>query len=99
MLSLYLAAQPFKTNSSAAKELFANLPHLNAQLPLSGHRKWLALFQALYSWWQDELCDVFIELVKPVMARSSAEEGAEADKQAFRETLWTCLDIGLRCGC
>ena len=52
--------------------------------------------QALYSWWQYELCDVFIELVKPVMARSSSEEGADADKQAFRETLWICLDTGLR---
>jgi len=52
--------------------------------------------QALYSWWQYELCDVFIELVKPVMARSSSEEGAGADKQAFRETLWICLDTGLR---
>ncbi len=55
--------------------------------------------QALYSWWQYELCDVFIELVKPVMARSSSEEGADAEKQAFRETLWTCLDKGLGCEC
>ena len=53
--------------------------------------------QALYSWWQYELCDVFIELVKPVMARSSSEQGADADKRAFRDTLWTCLDTGLRC--
>lgn len=42
---------------------------------------------------------MFIELVKPVMASSSSEEGAEAEKQAFRETLWTCLDTGLRYGC
>ena len=55
------------------------------------------VLQALYSWWQYELCDVFIELVKPVMARSSSEQGADADKRAFRDTLWTCLDTGLRC--
>ena len=41
---------------------------------------------------------MFIELVKPVMARSSSEEGADADKQAYRETLWICLDTGLRYG-
>ena len=60
-------------------------------------RSHFAAAQALYSWFQYELCDVFIELVKPVITRSSSEEGADADKQAFRETLWICLDTGLRC--
>lgn len=55
-----------------------------------------AAAQALYSWWQYELCDVFIELVKPVMARGDSEEGAEVNKRAFRDTLWICLDTGLR---
>ncbi len=64
----------------------------------SGLRLPFTLLQAMYSWWQYELCDVFIELVKPVMARSSSEDGADAEKQAFQETLWTCLDTGLRCG-
>lgn len=32
--------------------------------------------QQLYGWWQYELCDVFIELMKPVMARGDAEPGA-----------------------
>ena len=65
----------------------------------SSRLKIASILQALYSWWQYELCDVFIELVKPVMARSSSEEGANAEKQAFRDTLWTCLDTGLRCAC
>eukprot|EP00878_Enallax_costatus_P039421 GHUV01045111.1.p2 GENE.GHUV01045111.1~~GHUV01045111.1.p2 ORF type:complete len:156 (-),score=66.59 GHUV01045111.1:169-636(-) len=32
--------------------------------------------QQLYGWWQYELCDVFIELMKPVMARDDAQPGA-----------------------
>lgn len=47
--------------------------------------------QAVYSFWQYEVCDVFIELIKPVMA-----EGSAPVQQATRETLCTCLDQGLR---
>ena len=47
--------------------------------------------QAVYSFWQYELCDVFIELIKPVMSRGDA-----STQQATRETLCTCLDVGLR---
>uniref|UniRef100_A0A061RC03 Valine--tRNA ligase, mitochondrial n=1 Tax=Tetraselmis sp. GSL018 TaxID=582737 RepID=A0A061RC03_9CHLO len=46
---------------------------------------------AIYSFWQYEVCDVFIELMKPVMAR-----GSEAEKDATRNALWLCLDRGLR---
>lgn len=35
--------------------------------------------QTLYAWWQYDLCDVFIELMKPVMARhEAAGAGARA---------------------
>lgn len=51
--------------------------------------------QAIYTFWQYELCDVFIELSKPVLVEGS---GADADAvQATRDTLWVCLDTGLRC--
>ena len=70
---------------------------LQCTLCLQNLRLSVAAAQAVYSWFQYDLCDVFIELVKPVIARSSSEEGADADKQAFRETLWICLDTGLRC--
>ena len=53
--------------------------------------------QALYHFWLYELCDVFIELMKPVMALDDAAPGAVARKAATRETLWTCLDTGLTC--
>jgi valyl-tRNA synthetase len=55
--------------------------------------------QALYAWWQFDLCDVFIELVKPVVQReeASAPNLAAGAKDAHRQALWLCLDAGLRC--
>ena len=78
-----------------------------------------AVVNAAYAFWQYELCDVFIELVKPAVAAAKGgnEEGegaaggggeaassaAEADAgaeaataEAFRQTLWSCLEAGLR---
>ena len=46
---------------------------------------------ATYAWWQYDLCDVFIELMKPVVVSDD-----EAVKAQTRQTLWHCLDIGLR---
>lgn len=51
--------------------------------------------QALYSFWKEDLCDVFIELSKGVLG--SPEGGDPAVLQATRDTLWLCLDTGLRC--
>ena len=44
----------------------------------------------VYAFWQYDVCDVFIELMKPVM------NGADEAAKATRDTLWTCLDGGLR---
>ncbi|MQL91943.1 hypothetical protein Taro_024571, partial [Colocasia esculenta] len=48
---------------------------------------------AVYSWWQFELCDVFIEVIKPLF--NSSKE-FESSRTASRDTLWVCLDNGLR---
>ena len=76
------------------------------------HDKGLPAAQAVYDWWQYRLCDVFIELVKPVMQQGSSSSSSSAhqnggtsngaadpaaEQLAFRHTLWTCLDTGLRC--
>ncbi len=50
--------------------------------------------QASYSFWIDDLCDVYLELIKPVVydkgeANADARWGAQA-------TLWVCLETGLR---
>ncbi|KAL4858605.1 Septin and tuftelin-interacting protein 1 [Chlorella vulgaris] len=55
-----------------------------------------AATSAVYSFWQYKLCDVFIELMKPMMALDDAAPGAAAAKQAMRDTLWVCLETGLR---
>lgn len=52
--------------------------------------------QRVYSFWQYDLCDVFIELMKPVMAFDDSNPKLAAAKQATRDTLWMCLDTGLR---
>lgn len=55
------------------------------------------MMQGLYAWWQLDLCDVFIELVKPAVQLDDSDASAREQKQAFRDTLWLCLDTGLRC--
>ncbi|XP_069738657.1 valine--tRNA ligase-like [Phaenicophaeus curvirostris] len=69
---------------------------------------------AAHGFWLYELCDVFLECVKPVLSRAEAAEGgpggvpgAEEEEEegsggdvgsagAARETLFVCLDAGLR---
>lgn len=46
---------------------------------------------AVYDFWLKELADVYIEALKPVM-RSTDEDA----KRAARNTLFRCLDSGLR---
>lgn len=48
---------------------------------------------AVYSWWQFQLCDVFIEAIKPYFTDSLQFESA---REAARHTLWICLETGLR---
>uniref|UniRef100_A0A0D9VTQ7 Valine--tRNA ligase, mitochondrial n=1 Tax=Leersia perrieri TaxID=77586 RepID=A0A0D9VTQ7_9ORYZ len=49
---------------------------------------------AIYSWWQYQLCDVFIEAIKPYFFKEPQE--FESARAASRDTLWVCLDSGLR---
>ncbi|XP_010273593.1 PREDICTED: valine--tRNA ligase, mitochondrial 1 [Nelumbo nucifera] len=49
---------------------------------------------AIYSWWQYQLCDVFIETIKPYF--SGADTKFDSERIAARYTLWVCLDNGLR---
>lgn len=51
---------------------------------------------AMYSWWLYQLCDVFIEISKPALNGDDTDPAAAQAKKATRDTLWVCLDIGLR---
>lgn len=55
-------------------------------------RNFMNATSAAYNFWLYELCDVYIEAIKPVTDASS-EERARASAQA---TLYTCLDEGLK---
>ena len=46
---------------------------------------------AVYKFWLYELCDVYIEVIKPII-----DSGNEENKMSARQTLYTSLDQGLR---
>lgn len=46
---------------------------------------------ACYNFWLYDLCDVYLECLKPVF-----QNGTDTAKAAARQTLFTCLDNGLR---
>ncbi|KAI3854995.1 hypothetical protein MKW92_049673 [Papaver armeniacum] len=50
--------------------------------------------KAVKSWWKSQLCDVFIEAIKPYFAGD--DEKFKSERCAARDTLWICLDNGLR---
>lgn len=50
-----------------------------------------AATNASYNFWLYDLCDVYLECVKPIF-----QNGTDAEKLAARRTLFTCLDNGLR---
>ncbi|KAJ3677900.1 hypothetical protein LUZ60_001703 [Juncus effusus] len=49
---------------------------------------------AVYYFWISQLCDVFIEAIKPYFWNEG--EQFEKEREASRNTLWICLDAGLR---
>ncbi|XP_041963961.1 valine--tRNA ligase isoform X1 [Alosa sapidissima] len=57
-----------------------------------------AITTAIYNFWLYELCDVYLECVKPVVSRADAGADPDAQRQAqvCRQTLYTCLEAGLR---
>ncbi|KAM5570845.1 valine--tRNA ligase, mitochondrial 1-like [Rosa sericea] len=50
--------------------------------------------KAVYGWWQNQLCDIFIEAIKPYFAGNDPKFAAE--REFAKHTLWLCLDTGLR---
>ncbi|KAM1232010.1 hypothetical protein ACFX13_042613 [Malus domestica] len=49
---------------------------------------------AVYAWWQYQLCDVFIEAIKPYFSGNNPR--FESERGFAQATLWLCLDNGLR---
>ncbi|KAH7106968.1 tRNA synthetases class I-domain-containing protein [Auriculariales sp. MPI-PUGE-AT-0066] len=62
---------------------------INSQLSA---RNFMAATSAAYNFWLYELCDVYIEAMKPM-----TEDGASAEtRKSAQNTLYTCLDAGLK---
>ncbi|TYZ58576.1 hypothetical protein PybrP1_009956 [[Pythium] brassicae (nom. inval.)] len=51
------------------------------------------LTNVLYAFWLYDLCDVYLELTKPVLAADAADQAA---KRTAQQTLYVCLEYGLR---
>jgi len=49
---------------------------------------------AVYSWWQYQFCDVFIEAIKPYFAVDDPTFSSE--RKSSKEVLWLCLETGLQ---
>ncbi|KAK8381478.1 hypothetical protein O3P69_018508 [Scylla paramamosain] len=47
--------------------------------------------KAFTTFWHNQLCDVYLESMKAVL-----RDGTEAERDAALQTLWTCIDTGLR---
>uniref|UniRef100_A0A8C9RSQ2 Valine--tRNA ligase n=1 Tax=Scleropages formosus TaxID=113540 RepID=A0A8C9RSQ2_SCLFO len=51
---------------------------------------------AIYNFWLYELCDVYLESVKPVLSQLDGESAMHQEASICRQTLYTCLEVGLR---
>ncbi|KAM1316784.1 hypothetical protein TB2_019798 [Malus domestica] len=49
---------------------------------------------AVHAWWQYQLCDVFVEAIKPYFSGNDPKFASE--RGCAQDTLWLCLDNGLR---
>jgi valyl-tRNA synthetase len=50
--------------------------------------------QAAYAFWMDDICDVYLELIKPVVYDTSEEN--KDTRWAAQATLWLALEAGLK---
>lgn len=48
----------------------------------------------VYSWWQYQFCDVFVEAIKPYFAGDNPAFASE--RSSAQDVLWVCLETGLR---
>ncbi|KEI39059.1 uncharacterized protein L969DRAFT_88477 [Mixia osmundae IAM 14324] len=55
-------------------------------------RDFMSATRAIYHFWWDELCAVYIEAMKPMMDDSATAE----QRLSAQNTLYTCLDLGFR---
>ena len=55
-----------------------------------------AAAETIYTFWYKELCDVYLEAIKPIMQLDGSSIANAATKHATQTVLHACLDYGLR---
>ncbi|OZJ06264.1 hypothetical protein BZG36_00795 [Bifiguratus adelaidae] len=96
--------QPKATADLTGKESLADryiLSRLNAAaVEVNKHLEemnFMAATTDLYSFWIYELCDVYIELIKPICDADTTNDVAAAEqKRIAQETLYTCIESALK---
>ncbi|KAG2218972.1 hypothetical protein INT45_008396 [Circinella minor] len=57
-------------------------------------RNFMGATSAVHQFWLYDLCDVYIEIIKPIC--DSTDESMAKQKRAAQDTLYTCLEGGLK---
>ncbi|KAJ9082143.1 valine--tRNA ligase [Entomophthora muscae] len=57
-------------------------------------RNFMVATTAVHSFWLYDLCDVFVEMMKPVVADMSPENASK--RRSMQDTLYVCLEAGLK---
>ncbi|KAI8144679.1 valyl-tRNA synthetase [Fennellomyces sp. T-0311] len=88
-------AKPTGNESLADKWILAKLNIAARETNKAlAERNFMGATSAVHQFWLYELCDVYIELIKPIC--DSKDESMAKQKRAAQDTLYTCLEGGLK---
>lgn len=87
------SAAPSGRETLVERWILSRLEHCSTELNrhLEG-RNFQQATTSVYDFWLYELCDIYIEAMKPL----SAEDAPEDVRRSAQDTLYTCLDLGLK---
>lgn len=92
------SAEPTGNESLADKWILSKLNKcaIEANKALE-ERNFMVATNTVHQFWLYDLCDVYIEVVKPICdADTTGDEAAHARKVTAQNTLYTCLEAGLK---
>ncbi|KAI8973293.1 valyl-tRNA synthetase [Mycotypha africana] len=92
------SAEPVGNESLADKWILSKLNKCAIEVnKYLEERNFMMATNVVYQFWLYELCDVYIEVVKPICdADTTGDETATARKITAQNTLYTCLEAGLK---
>jgi valyl-tRNA synthetase len=94
----FASAEPTGNESLADKWILSKLNKCAIETnKMLEERNFMMATNAVYQFWLYELCDVYIEVVKPICdADTTGDEAATTRKITAQNTLYTCLEAGLK---